>query len=35
LLSIPVFLLGSHKYRTKVPAGSPITPMFKVYFSGS
>ncbi|XP_004508775.1 protein NRT1/ PTR FAMILY 4.6 isoform X1 [Cicer arietinum] len=30
LLSIPVFLLGSHKYRTKVPAGSPITPMFKV-----
>lgn len=35
LLSIPVFLLGSHKYRTKVPAGSPITPMFKVYFRGS
>ncbi|WJX95468.1 hypothetical protein P8452_76785 [Trifolium repens] len=30
LLSIPVFLLGSQKYRTKVPAGSPITPMFKV-----
>jgi len=35
LLSIPVFLLGSHKYRTKVPAGSPITPMFKVYSRGS
>ncbi|KAK7388979.1 hypothetical protein VNO78_23810 [Psophocarpus tetragonolobus] len=30
LLSIPLFLLGSHKYRTKIPAGSPITPMFKV-----
>lgn len=30
LLSIPVFLLGSHKYRTKIPAGSPITSMFKV-----
>lgn len=31
LLSIPVFLLGSHTYRTKVPSGSPITPMVKVY----
>ncbi|KAL2321939.1 hypothetical protein Fmac_026318 [Flemingia macrophylla] len=30
LLSIPVFLLGSQKYRTKIPAGSPITSMFKV-----
>ncbi|KHN48660.1 Nitrate transporter 1.2, partial [Glycine soja] len=30
LLSIPVFILGSHKYRTKIPAGSPITSMFKV-----
>ncbi|RDY11910.1 Protein NRT1/ PTR FAMILY 4.6, partial [Mucuna pruriens] len=30
LLSIPVFLLGSNKYRTKVPAGSPITSTFKV-----
>ncbi|XP_027332072.1 protein NRT1/ PTR FAMILY 4.6-like [Abrus precatorius] len=30
LLSIPVFLLGSRTYRTKVPAGSPITPMLKV-----
>ncbi|CAJ1944027.1 unnamed protein product [Sphenostylis stenocarpa] len=30
LLSIPVFLLGSHKYRTKIPTGSPITSMFKV-----
>ena len=33
LLSIPVFLLGSHKYRTKIPAGSPITSMFKVYLT--
>lgn len=31
LLSIPIFLLGSSTYRTKVPAGSPITTMFKVY----
>ncbi|KAL6181578.1 hypothetical protein ACLB2K_048231 [Fragaria x ananassa] len=30
LLSIPLFLLGSPTYRTKVPAGSPITTMFKV-----
>ncbi|GMI99981.1 ABA-importing transporter 1, NRT1/ PTR family 4.6, nitrate transporter 1:2 [Hibiscus trionum] len=30
LISIPVFLLGSPIYRTKVPAGSPITTMFKV-----
>ncbi|KAK7292243.1 hypothetical protein RIF29_08020 [Crotalaria pallida] len=30
LLSIPVFLLGSQTYRTKIPAGSPITTMFKV-----
>ncbi|KAA3463285.1 protein NRT1/PTR FAMILY 4.6 [Gossypium australe] len=30
LASIPVFLLGSPIYRTKVPAGSPITTMFKV-----
>ncbi|KAK7330394.1 hypothetical protein VNO77_24588 [Canavalia gladiata] len=30
LLSIPLFLLGSHTYRTKLPAGSPITSMFKV-----
>ncbi|BAT76610.1 hypothetical protein LR48_Vigan01g280100 [Vigna angularis] len=30
LLSIPVFLLGSPKYRTKIPTGSPITSMFKV-----
>jgi len=35
LLSVPVFLLGSHMYRTKVPVGSPITPMFKVCFSES
>ncbi|KAK8537564.1 hypothetical protein V6N13_096619 [Hibiscus sabdariffa] len=30
LVSIPVFLLGSPIYRTKIPAGSPITTMFKV-----
>ncbi|KAF5730134.1 hypothetical protein HS088_TW20G00504 [Tripterygium wilfordii] len=30
LLSIPIFLLGSHIYRTKVPTGSPITTIFKV-----
>ncbi|KAL1334092.1 protein NRT1/ PTR FAMILY 4.6 isoform X2 [Arachis ipaensis] len=30
LISIPLFLLGSHKYRNKVPVGSPITTMLKV-----
>ncbi|CAL1368151.1 unnamed protein product [Linum trigynum] len=30
LLSIPVFILGSPTYRTKVPTGSPITTLFKV-----
>ncbi|KAF7806166.1 protein NRT1/ PTR FAMILY 4.6 [Senna tora] len=30
LISIPVFLLGATKYRTKIPTGSPITVMFKV-----
>ncbi|XP_022735931.1 protein NRT1/ PTR FAMILY 4.6-like [Durio zibethinus] len=30
LTSIPVFLLGSPIYRIKIPAGSPITTMFKV-----
>ncbi|XP_052174440.1 protein NRT1/ PTR FAMILY 4.6-like isoform X2 [Diospyros lotus] len=30
LLSIPIFLLGSPTYRTKIPAGSPITTIFKV-----
>ncbi|XP_052181028.1 protein NRT1/ PTR FAMILY 4.6-like isoform X2 [Diospyros lotus] len=30
LISIPVFLLGSPTYRTKIPAGSPITSIFKV-----
>ncbi|XP_074316984.1 protein NRT1/ PTR FAMILY 4.6-like isoform X2 [Silene latifolia] len=30
LLSIPIFLLGSSTYRIKVPAGSPITTIFKV-----
>ncbi|KAM3703689.1 hypothetical protein ACB098_04G114000 [Castanea mollissima] len=29
-MSIPVFLLGSPTYRTKIPSGSPITTMFKV-----
>lgn len=33
LISIPVFLLGSPTYRTKIPSGSPITSMFKVYFN--
>ena len=30
LISIPVFLLGSPFYRTKLPTGSTITTMFKV-----
>ncbi|XWS48073.1 hypothetical protein CRYUN_Cryun13aG0041200 [Craigia yunnanensis] len=30
LTSIPVFLLGSPICRTKIPAGSPITTMFKL-----
>ncbi|KAK4568345.1 hypothetical protein RGQ29_003929 [Quercus rubra] len=30
LMSIPVFLLGSPTYRTKLPSGSPITTIFKV-----
>ncbi|KAI4343833.1 hypothetical protein L6164_011138 [Bauhinia variegata] len=30
LISIPVFLLGAGIYRIKIPAGSPITTMFKV-----
>ncbi|XP_030939372.1 protein NRT1/ PTR FAMILY 4.6 isoform X2 [Quercus lobata] len=30
LMSIPVFLLGSPTYRTKIPSGSPITTMLKV-----
>ncbi|XP_062116428.1 protein NRT1/ PTR FAMILY 4.6-like [Humulus lupulus] len=30
LVSIPLFLLGSPFYRTKVPTGSPITTMLKV-----
>ncbi|KAI9117227.1 hypothetical protein K1719_011393 [Acacia pycnantha] len=30
LVSIPVFLLGSGTYKTKIPTGSPITTMFKV-----
>lgn len=30
LLSIPIFLIGSPVYRTKVPIGSPITTIFKV-----
>ncbi|KMT10390.1 hypothetical protein BVRB_5g115190 [Beta vulgaris subsp. vulgaris] len=31
LLAIPVFLLGSSAYRIKVPAGSPLTVIFKVF----
>ncbi|KAF9671490.1 hypothetical protein SADUNF_Sadunf12G0053100 [Salix dunnii] len=30
LLSIPIFLIGSPVYRTKVPIGSPITTILKV-----
>lgn len=30
LISIPLFLLGSAKYRIKIPTGSPITTIFKV-----
>lgn len=30
LLAIPIFLLGSATYRIKVPAGSPLTVIFKV-----
>lgn len=30
LISMPIFLLGSATYRIKVPAGSPITTIFKV-----
>ncbi|KAK9119430.1 hypothetical protein Scep_017523 [Stephania cephalantha] len=30
LLSIPVFLLGSHTYKNKIPVGSPLTTIFKV-----
>ncbi|KAK9266955.1 hypothetical protein L1049_021519 [Liquidambar formosana] len=30
LISIPIFLLGSPIYRTKIPAGSPILTIFKV-----
>ncbi|PON86043.1 Proton-dependent oligopeptide transporter family [Trema orientale] len=30
LISIPLFLLGSPFYRTKIPTGSPITTMLKV-----
>ena len=33
LLAIPVFLLGSAAYRIKVPAGSPLTVIFKVSFN--
>ncbi|KAJ7956338.1 protein NRT1/ PTR FAMILY 4.6-like [Quillaja saponaria] len=29
LISIPVFLIGSSTYRTKIPKGSPITTVFK------
>lgn len=32
LISIPIFLLGSPFYRTKIPSGSPITTLLKVEF---
>lgn len=31
LLSIPIFLSGSRYYRNKIPSGSPLTTMLKVY----
>ncbi|KAL6318683.1 hypothetical protein AAG906_001156 [Vitis piasezkii] len=30
LISVPIFLLGSATYRTKIPTGSPITTIVKV-----
>ncbi|CAN1262382.1 Protein NRT1/ PTR FAMILY 4.7 [Linum perenne] len=35
LMSIPVFILGSPTYRTKVPTGSPITTLFKVVLAAA
>lgn len=32
LLSIPIFLAGSPIYRSKIPAGSPLTTIAKVEF---
>lgn len=31
-LSIPLFLFGSPFYRNKIPTGSPLTTILKVYF---
>ncbi|KAE9467294.1 hypothetical protein C3L33_00801, partial [Rhododendron williamsianum] len=31
LMSIPIFLLGSPTYRNKIPTGSPITTIFKIF----
>ncbi|XP_047940020.1 protein NRT1/ PTR FAMILY 4.6-like [Salvia hispanica] len=35
LISIPVFLLGSARYRIKIPTGSPITTMIKVLLAAT
>ncbi|KZV54243.1 hypothetical protein F511_36195 [Dorcoceras hygrometricum] len=35
LISIPIFLLGSAKYRIKIPIGSPITTILKVIIVAS
>lgn len=35
LISIPIFLLGSAKYRIKIPGGSPITTILKVCLRSS
>ncbi|KAH6758415.1 nitrate transporter 1:2 [Perilla frutescens var. frutescens] len=35
LISIPLFLLGSARYRIKIPSGSPITTIFKVLIAAT
>ncbi|KAM7252545.1 hypothetical protein ACFE04_024428 [Oxalis oulophora] len=35
LLSIPIFLAGSARYKNKIPSGSPITTIFKVLFAAT
>lgn len=32
LLSVPIFLAGSARYRNKIPSGSPLTTIFMVTF---
>lgn len=34
-MSIPIFLAGSRFYRNKIPAGSPLTTIFKVCFDST